>query len=357
MHNMFNISKNLFDKKKIKNVIFWGAGPNVKEFADKYCKKGKILPKPIGILETTRKVKLKSDFLKGIPFISLNDLKKFGPDNTLIIITAGILELYAQVIKNELYYFKITHKKSVEFYSSILKNQKKYFKAFNLLKEKKSKDIFKKKINNIINSVFIDNALQTSTNPYIPNEFFNYRTKKNIIYAGAFNGNIIDQILKVKDFNILAFEPSKIQYQNLIKKYKNNKNVTIQNKLLHENNKFFNFNDDMLNNGLSASVNRKDVFGNSYKVQGYMLDQSINKFHADIIALDIEGSELNALKGSKNYINKLKPILCICIYHSPEDHFRIINYINEKHKNIYNFFVRHHSNNCYIETVLYCTPK
>jgi FkbM family methyltransferase len=43
----------------------------------------------------------------------------------------------------------------------------------------------------------------------------------------------------------------------------------------------------------------------------------------DLIKMDIEGEETNAILGAENTIKKNKPILAISIYHRPEDFFKI----------------------------------
>lgn len=69
------------------------------------------------------------------------------------------------------------------------------------------------------------------------------------------------------------------------------------------------------------------------------------------IKMDIEGSELEALKGAKRTIQRDKPKLAICIYHKPEDMTEIPLYIRSLVPE-YKFYVRHHSN-WWTDTVLY----
>ena len=71
------------------------------------------------------------------------------------------------------------------------------------------------------------------------------------------------------------------------------------------------------------------------------------------IKMDIEGSELAALKGAENVIKRDKPRLAICIYHKPEDLYEIPVWIKETVPE-YKLYIRHHSETM-AETVLYAT--
>ncbi|MCO6679215.1 FkbM family methyltransferase [Cutibacterium avidum] len=72
----------------------------------------------------------------------------------------------------------------------------------------------------------------------------------------------------------------------------------------------------------------------------------------DMIKMDIEGAEVEALKGAEQTIRKFRPRLAICIYHSPED-FEAIPRLIDSFGQDYRFALGHYSGSL-LETVLYC---
>jgi FkbM family methyltransferase len=72
----------------------------------------------------------------------------------------------------------------------------------------------------------------------------------------------------------------------------------------------------------------------------------------DVLKMDIEGAEMDALQGARTTIEKLRPKLAICVYHKPEDLDVIPRYIASIDPT-YRFYLRHYSGSL-LETVLYC---
>lgn len=75
----------------------------------------------------------------------------------------------------------------------------------------------------------------------------------------------------------------------------------------------------------------------------------------DLIKMDIEGGEINALHGAQKTITTYLPDLQISIYHKIEDIVDIPKTI-DGFSNKYAFYVGHHGDNL-ADTVLYATAR
>lgn len=79
-----------------------------------------------------------------------------------------------------------------------------------------------------------------------------------------------------------------------------------------------------------------------------------------LINMDIEGAELDVLKGAKKTIERDKPVLAICVYHNPSHLVEIPKYVLNVSLE-YSFYLRKyindHPNNILSEYVLYAVPS
>lgn len=187
---------------------------------------------------------------------------------------------------------------------------------------------------------------------YFDYEFMTFSDTETFIDGGCFDcESIKDFIRTVKGryHKIIAFEPDHTNYDHcmeLIQKEKI-KNTTLINAALWSEETMLSFNGG---NSSDSKVAESPVESNT-TVKGISIDSFLKNENITFIKMDIEGSELNALKGAEETIRKNKPKLAVCIYHRPEDITDIQDYLMELVPE-YQFGIRHYTDHAF-ETVLY----
>lgn len=99
----------------------------------------------------------------------------------------------------------------------------------------------------------------------------------------------------------------------------------------------------------SSQIHEQKVSENQVDVTS--IDEVLCGKKVTFIKMDVEGSEMEALMGGKESIQKYKPKLAICVYHKSEDLWKLAEYVLELNKD-YKLYMRHYST-CNYETVLY----
>lgn len=132
-----------------------------------------------------------------------------------------------------------------------------------------------------------------------------------VIDIGANVGSFLDFIQKhLKIKKIFAFEPSVTAYKILKKNYQND-NITLENFALSNSNNIKKFFEYDLNSQSSfyKITNKKNPFNKInkiYKIKTIKLDDYFKnqKKRIDICKIDIQGEELNVLRGMKKLLKK-----------------------------------------------------
>lgn len=218
------------------------------------------------------------------------------------------------------------------------------------LADDKSKEIYTKMINyrETYNSkIFPEFSLHDQ---YFPKDIINLTSTETFIDCGAFTGDTVKIFNKLTDgeYNtIVCFEPDEINYKVLKKNAGNEKRIICNKSGVWNTTTFLNFDSD---NGMNSRVDNDNVNKN-IQVKVVSIDDTNVCQGATMIKMDVEGAEMNALKGARKIIMKNKPKLAICIYHSNADMIEIAEYIKEMVPE-YRLYVRQH-NFTICETVLY----
>jgi len=174
-----------------------------------------------------------------------------------------------------------------------------------------------------------------------------------LIDGGAYIGDTLERFIYYTSNNysaVYCFEPDLDNFNLLVKNIEDKelKNVNAYPMGLWDKSEKLYF-----AQGRAASSTISEFGGITIDVTS--IDDIIdNEKNITYIKLDVEGAELKALEGAKNTIQRCHPKLAVCIYHRPEDLWKIPFYIHSEYP-FYNLYIRHHSDS-YIETVLYAIP-
>ncbi len=185
---------------------------------------------------------------------------------------------------------------------------------------------------------------------YFDSNIVRNHRKGVFIDGGSFN--LIDTryyIDRNKNFKkVYAFEPSMKNYENC-KKIKSevladDERIEVVNKGLWSDERVLSF----IENADSSCLSNEGT----ETVEVTSIDRYMEgKEKVSYIKMDIEGAEMEALKGARRTIVNDKPDLAICIYHKDEDILEIPKYILELNPD-YTLYIRHYSCDRW-ETVLY----
>jgi FkbM family methyltransferase len=199
----------------------------------------------------------------------------------------------------------------------------------------------------------IDSDIRYCTNGVYFNELTKKKRTGAFLDCGSYDGESAIAYMKFigEERQVFAFEPDKENFRNLVDKMENKSNVICMNKGCYSSEKQLSF---VSNGDVSSSLQE---YGNDI-VEVTKIDTVVGEEKVAFIKMDVEGAELEALKGAKNVIERDMPILTISAYHKQEDLITLIPYIhklcnkNEK----YQLYLRHHSV-VQSELVIYAIPE
>jgi len=109
--------------------------------------------------------------------------------------------------------------------------------------------------------------------------------------------------------------------------------------------------DSPLRHGLVENDNAS-VMDESMSSEVYALDDYLNGKEVTFIKADVEGMEMELLRGAQHTIRQFKPKMALCVYHYPSDLFEVAEYVRQLVPE-YQFCLRQHAP-IFGDFVLYC---
>ncbi|UWV47076.1 FkbM family methyltransferase [Acetivibrio thermocellus] len=232
------------------------------------------------------------------------------------------------------------------------KDRQKIIDAFQLLEGPKDQKLYIDYIKAHLTMDFTQfDDPEDITGQYLAKDIEYNKDYSTFIDCGGFDGDTIKNLVEhnVNIKNVIVFEPQ----NELCKKIKN----YIDNIKIIESSVIFpcGVHSEFAKLRFSTSSDapsacKIDSAGNDM-IQCVAIDDVLKNIRPTFIKMDIEGAELNALKGCKNTIVKYRPQLAICVYHSLSDIWNIPLLIHSYYSG-YKFYLRSY-NFMGLETVLY----
>lgn len=190
---------------------------------------------------------------------------------------------------------------------------------------------------------------------YLAHDIDIEKNYSRLIDCGAFDGDTIRNLISknIRIDSVAIFEPQNDLCTKIVNQtkgiLKEINTVTVFPCGVHSETKKFRFS----TSAEAPESGRIYEFGNDI-IQCVAIDDVLKGFKPTFIKMDIEGAELEALKGAENTIKNYHPQLAICVYHALSDIWEIPLLI-KRFYNGYKFYLRSYG---YMgtETVLYAFP-
>lgn len=246
----------------------------------------------------------------------------------------------------------------VDIFEELECNKDKYAQVYDCLEDELSKEIYANILlfKATLDTEYTKEALRLSNqqgkedlDKVVARELDN---EYSFFDVGGFDGSsTMDYIRFTKGYyKIYFFEPDKIILEGAKDRLKDYSDIIYMCAAVGERSGHKNYNP--IGDGAGfVSENETDI---SEPVEIVALDDLV-KSHKSYIKMDIEGYELEALKGAKKVIQSLKPMLSISAYHKTKDLHQIIPLILSWNPE-YQVYLRHYRNN-YSDTRVYFINK
>ena len=229
-------------------------------------------------------------------------------------------------------------------------NCRNILEALELFNDDKSREIFKQFLFTHIYRKCMPIPCDPLENQYFPFDLWDNSVYRRSVICGAYNGDTATAMVRkaAQIESLVCLEPDPANFDELKKNIKPYRNRVSDLLLLplgvYEKSIQMRFAADNQSN----SVISQD--GNLL-IQCIALDDCLSDIAPTFISMDIEGSEMFALKGMKEIIKNNHPKLAICVYHSPEHIWEIPLFLQSLVPE-YKFYLRNYTSFS-SETVLY----
>ncbi|MHC1749828.1 MAG: FkbM family methyltransferase [Cellulosilyticaceae bacterium] len=289
----------------------------------------------------------------GIKVISPTELKNI-PNLLVIIMIGNANPIEKQLKKENIEYILVdelflnTFMDENHEYNWINENSEKIIQAYSLMSDEASK---KKYVELLCKRLDENSTENTWEEMYDCKEYFyvnKFSENESYVDCGAFNGDTIEKFIEIVNGrfdNIYAFELDIRNFNELKKvcgRYSGNIECFNVGVADFKTTLEYNIRAEGIGSGIQYNEDMEE------KAIGYVekLDDVLKDRKVTFIKMDIEGSEMSALKGAEELIKINKPKMAVAVYHKISDFWEVPLYLKQLNPE-YKFTIKHHSTSMY----------
>jgi FkbM family methyltransferase len=200
-----------------------------------------------------------------------------------------------------------------------------------------------------------DCVSQSDSNQYFPKGVFQPSPEEVFVDCGAFTGDTIQNFIRARGDgfeSIAAFEPDPLNFRSLEQR------LAQLPKQFRDKVRVFPYAAAASNGVVRFAATGTDLSATdqgSSSVPCVRLDDALRQFRPTFVKFDIEGSELDALAGAAELIERNLPVLAVSVYHRQSDLWRIPLFLSALSKE-YRLFLRPHAREGW-DLVCYAVPR
>jgi len=280
--------------------------------------------------------------IEGVPVLSLHDaIARFGRSAVFVVCIwhpdaiSGVRQILdtlseigaISVLPFSLLFWKFSNTFMPYYYwdlpSNYLYRSDHFRTAFGMLADEESRRQFVVDLDLRINAIFCKGPIVDHGRQYFPKDLFQIAPNECFVDCGAYDGDTIKDLAieSVGAFHkVIAFEADPDNFARLQQSIARNRQI-VDRVVLHQ--AAVASTTGTLRFAASAAANAAVSSAGEMMVNSVALDDVLALDKPTMIKMDIEGSELSALRGAASTIKTHKPLLAICAYHQPLDLFEI----------------------------------
>jgi FkbM family methyltransferase len=249
--------------------------------------------------------------------------------------------------------FRLPQELQERGFSYYLSQRDRILCSLNLWADEDSREIYTRCLQTHLQRKPVSIPMRDRKEQYTPKDIRLARGYSRFIYCGVSIGEIVrvfSQVGKVDE--LVCFEPDPNQF-GLAAEYLSMHREQVAHRVTaipcavysHEAIEPFTYSD--------TSFGSRILPSGEARIQAVSIDRVLPGFYPTFINMDIEGAELEALKGAEKTIRSSRPDLAICVYHAPNHLWEIPLYLHSLGVG-YRFYLRNYTSFTG-ETVLYAT--